>query len=170
MNHKKQHVNNQSTNVFLFIIRSARSCRVTAEWCTNMANKRGQILTSVLTCEKSLDKMRPMAEGLMARYERAGEAPPELMYVDRGCCHVLGVSSVEQLFSGWVEGGMLVRLDVFHWIHRFDDALRTDHHPKYALFKSALSAAVFAYNKDDMALLLPAICAGHPTRYGSDGR
>ncbi|XP_062393947.1 uncharacterized protein LOC134082321 [Sardina pilchardus] len=139
----------------------------TAEWCTNVANERGQILISVLTCEESLDKMRPMAEGLMARYERAGEAPPELLYVDRGCCRVLGVSSVEQLFSGWAEAGMLVRLDVFHWIHRFDAALRTDHHPKYALFKSALSAAVFAYNKDDMALLLHAIRAGHTTRYAS---
>lgn len=74
---------------------------------------------------------------------------------------------MEQLFSGWADGGMLIRLDVFHWIHRFDAALRTDHHPKYALFKSTLSAAVFAYNKDDMALLLQATRAGHPTKYGS---
>lgn len=139
----------------------------TAEWCTNVANELGQILISVLTCEESLDKMRPMAEGLMARYKRAGEAPPELMYVDRGCCRVYGVSSLEQLFSEWAESGMMVRLDIFHWIHRFDAAVRTDHHPKYALFKSALSAAVFSYNKDDMALLIQAIRAGHPTKYDS---
>ncbi|KAK0138576.1 hypothetical protein N1851_024888 [Merluccius polli] len=136
----------------------------TAEW-PNVANERGQILISVLTCEESLSKMRPMAEGLMARYRRAGEAPPELLYVDRGCCRVLGVSSLEQLFSGWA--GMLIRLDIFHWIHRFDATIRTDHHPKFALFKSALSGAVFAYNRDDVALLLHAICAGHPTKYGS---
>ncbi|KAI7789391.1 hypothetical protein IRJ41_011903, partial [Triplophysa rosa] len=127
----------------------------TAEWCTNVANELGQILIS------------PMAEGLMERYRRAGETNSELMYVDRGCCRVHGVSSVEQLFSEWTDGGMLVRLDIFHWIHRFDAAMRTDHHPKYALFKSALSAAVFAYNKDDMALLVQAIRAGHPTRYAS---
>ncbi len=139
----------------------------TAEWCTNVANELGQILTSVLTCEESLDKMRPMAEGLMKRYRRADEAPPELIYVDRGCCRIHGVSSVEQLFSEWTDRGMLVRLDIFHWIHRFDAALRTDHHPKYALFKSALSAAVFAYNKDDVALLVQAIRAGHPTSYAS---
>ncbi|KAL0188362.1 hypothetical protein M9458_015461, partial [Cirrhinus mrigala] len=139
----------------------------TAEWCTNVANELGQILVSVLTCEESLNKMRPMAEGLMERYRRAGEAPPELMYVDRGCCRVHGVSSVEQLFSEWTDRGMLVRLDIFHWIHRFDAALRTNHHPKYALFKSALSAAVFAYNKDDVALLAQAMRAGHPTGYAS---
>ncbi|KAL2083534.1 hypothetical protein ACEWY4_021307 [Coilia grayii] len=137
----------------------------TAEWCTNVANEQGQILMSVLTCEESLDKMRPMGEGLMARYRRAGEAPPELMYVDRGCCRVLGPTSLEQLFNEWADAGMLIRLDIFHWIHRFDAALRTDHHSKYKLFKSALSAAVFAYNKDDMALLLQAIRAGHPTKY-----
>ncbi|XP_059384593.1 uncharacterized protein LOC132118638 [Carassius carassius] len=139
----------------------------TAEWCTNVANELGQILMSVLTCEESLDKMRPMADGLMERYRRADKAPPELMYVDRGCCRIHGVSSVEQLFSEWTDRGMLVRLDIFHWIHRFDAALRTDHHPKYALFKSALSAAVFAYNKDDVALLVQAIRAGHPTCYAS---
>ncbi|KAL2083747.1 hypothetical protein ACEWY4_021520 [Coilia grayii] len=136
----------------------------TAEWC-NVANEQGQILMSVLTCEESLDKMRPMAEGLMARYRRAGEAPPELMYVDRGCCRVLGLTSLEQLFNEWADAGMLIRLDIFHWIHRFDAVLRTDHHSKYKLFMSALSAAVFAYNKDDMALLLQAIRVGHPTKY-----
>ena len=122
---------------------------------------------AVITCEESLDKMRPMAEGLMERYRRAGEAPPELMYVDRGCCRVHGVSHLEQLFSEWADSGMMVRLDIFHWIHRFDAAVRTDHHPKYALFKSALSAAVFSYNKDDMALLIQAIRAGHHSKYES---
>ncbi|KAL1271655.1 hypothetical protein QQF64_030671 [Cirrhinus molitorella] len=66
----------------------------TIEWYTNMANELGQILISVLTCEESVNKMRPMAEVLMERYRRAGEAPPELMYVDCGCCQVHGVSSV----------------------------------------------------------------------------
>ncbi|KAJ8286548.1 hypothetical protein GJAV_G00040420 [Gymnothorax javanicus] len=39
--------------------------RGTAEWCTNMGNELGQSLTSVKTCEESLEMMRPMAEGLM---------------------------------------------------------------------------------------------------------
>ena len=139
----------------------------TAEWCTNVGNELNQVLTSVLTCEESVEKLQPMAQGLMDRYSRAGESPPELMYVDRGCCRVHGVSSIEKLFSDWVDSGMVIRLDIFHWIHRFDAALRSDHHPKYALFKSALSAAVFAYNKDDMALLIKAIRAGSTTKYNS---
>ncbi|ROL45609.1 hypothetical protein DPX16_17725 [Anabarilius grahami] len=141
--------------------------RGTAEWCTNVAKELGQILTSVLTCEESLEKLRLLAEGLMERYRRAGEAPPEIMYVDCGCCRVHGVSSVEQLFGEWTDRGMLVQLDIFHWIHRFDAAMWTDHHPKYAPFKSALSAVVFAYNKDDIALLVQAIRAGHPTGYAN---
>ena len=143
----------------------------TAEWCTNVGNELNQVLTSVLTCEESVEKLQPMAQGLMERYSRAGESPPELMYVDRGCCRVHGISSIENLFSDWVDSGMVIRLDIFHWIHRFDAALRSDHHAKYALFKSALSAAVFAYNKDDMALLVKAIRAGSATKYStlSDG-
>ncbi|PIK48555.1 hypothetical protein BSL78_14580 [Apostichopus japonicus] len=41
----------------------------------------------------------------------------------------------------------------------------TDHHPKYALFKSALSAAVFAYHNGDMAVLVKAIRAGSRNGY-----
>ncbi|XP_056432004.1 uncharacterized protein LOC130370300 [Gadus chalcogrammus] len=141
--------------------------RGTAEWCTNVANELGQVLMSVFICEESLPCLKPMADGLMERYRRAGEGPPELMYVDCGCCRVHGVSSLEHLFSDWANSGMMVRLDIFHWIKRFDAAVRTDHHPKYALFKSALSAAVFTYNKDDMALLIQAIRAGNTTRYAS---
>ncbi|KAJ8018237.1 hypothetical protein HOLleu_43874 [Holothuria leucospilota] len=60
---------------------------------------------------------------------------------------------------------MVIHLDIFHCIHRFDAAVHTDHHPEYALFKSALSAAVFAYNREDMALLIKAIRGGSPNRY-----
>ncbi|XP_078586042.1 uncharacterized protein LOC144886445 [Branchiostoma floridae x Branchiostoma japonicum] len=134
------------------------------KWCTNVANERGQILMSVLTCEESIEKLGPMSTGLMTRYRKAGEAPPDLMYVDRGCCPAYGDSTVEKLFGEWVEGGMLTRLDAFHWMHRFDQAVRTDHHAKYGLFKSALSAAVFAYNKEDMDRLINAIRAGSPNK------
>ncbi|XP_041661938.1 uncharacterized protein LOC121521826 [Cheilinus undulatus] len=72
--------------------------------------------------------------------------------------------SLEELFSEWAKSGMMVGLDIFHWIKRFDAAVRTDHHSKYPLFKSVLSAAVFAYNKDDMALLIQATRAGSPTK------
>ena len=125
-----------------------------------MANERSQILVSVLTCEESLEKLTPMADGLVERYRKAGETPPKLMYTDRDCCGAFGVSTVEKLFPDWVQAGMLVRLDIWHWIRRFDAAIRSDHHAKYALFKSALSASVFAYNKEDIKLLIQAVKAG----------
>lgn len=108
--------------------------------------------------------LNPMAKGLMDRYKRGEQEPPKLMYVDRGCCRVYGVSATEKLFDEWVQAGMMIRLDTFHWIHRFDAALRSDHHAKYPLFKSALSAAVFAYHKGDMGLLAHAIREGYPTK------
>ena len=95
----------------------------TAEWCTNIANELGQIVSFVLTCEESIDKLHPMAKGLMNRYEQAGEPAPQLMYVDRGCCRQHGATSVEKLFSDWVDTGMVIRLDAWHWMHRFDAAV-----------------------------------------------
>ena len=102
-----------------------------------------------------------MATGLMERYRWAGQPAPKLMYVDHGCCHQNGPTVVEKTFHESVEDGMITRLDSFHWIRRFDAALRSDHHSKYPLFKSALSGAIFAYYKDDPAFLAKAIRAGH---------
>lgn len=51
---------------------------------------------SVLTCEESLDKLKPMADSLMDRYKRAEE------------------TTLEQLFDDWAESGMIVRLDILH--------------------------------------------------------
>ena len=58
---------------------------------------------------------------------------------------------------------MVVRLDIFHWIHRFDAAVRTESHSKYAVFKSALAGEVLAYNRADMELLIKAVRAKDPT-------
>ena len=52
---------------------------------------------------------------------------------------------------------MVVRLDIFHWIHRFDAAIRTESHSKYAAFKSAIAGAVMAYNRADLELLIGAV-------------
>ncbi|XP_038071853.1 uncharacterized protein LOC119740580 [Patiria miniata] len=141
--------------------------RGTAEWFTSVGNEKNQIVTFVLTCEESTDKLTPMAEGLMTRYEKAGQPPPEVMYVDRGCCRGHGATAVETLFHTWVDSGMVIRLDAWHWMHRFHCAVRTDSHPKYALFKSALSGAVFAYNRQDLDLLIQAVRDGSPAKYSS---
>ncbi|KAJ8370310.1 hypothetical protein SKAU_G00103380 [Synaphobranchus kaupii] len=55
-----------------------------------------------------------------------------------------------------------VRLDIFHWIHRFEAAIRTDSHSKYTAFKSALAGAVLAYNRTDLELLIKAVRAKDP--------
>lgn len=155
--------------VFVFCLQICKKIsgegRGTAECCVNVANETNQLLACVLTCEESNHRLKPMADGLMERYQRAGEDAPVLMYVDRDCCCNQGPSSVERLFSDWVEAGMVIRLDPWHWIHRFDAAVRTDSHPKYATFKSALSGALFAYNEKDLDLLIHAVRAGSPNNY-----
>ncbi|CAM4515114.1 unnamed protein product [Leuciscus chuanchicus] len=57
---------------------------------------------------------------------------------------------------------MVVRLDIFHWIHRFDAAIHTERNSKYAVFKSALAGAVLAYNRADLELLIKAVRAKDP--------
>ena len=58
----------------------------TASWATNVGNERGEVLISVLTESESLDSLKKMADGLMERYEKAGQPPPMLLYTDRDCC------------------------------------------------------------------------------------
>ena len=72
---------------------------------------------------------------------------------------------MEVLFKKWVDLGMVIRLDIFHWLHRFQTAIRTESHPKYGLFVSCLSGAVLAYNKEDMDRVIAAKRAGDPGRF-----
>jgi hypothetical protein len=108
-----------------------------------------------------------MAQGLMNRYQRADKPAPDLMYVDRCCCRQHGATSVQILFNRWVDAGMVIRLDAWHWMHRFDAAVHTDSHPNYALFKCALSDALFAYkyNHADIELLVKSEHAASLNKY-----
>ncbi|XP_037619327.1 uncharacterized protein LOC119484539 [Sebastes umbrosus] len=133
-----------------------------AEWFTSIGNEHSQIVSFVLTCEESTQKLEPMCRGVMERFRLANQSVPKILYVDRGCCRAQGPTSVETLFRPWVDNGMVVRLDIFHWIHRFDAAIRTESHCKYAVFKSALAGAVLAYNRTDLELLIKAVRAKDP--------
>ncbi|KAH3804379.1 hypothetical protein DPMN_132664 [Dreissena polymorpha] len=53
----------------------------------------------------------------------------------------------EVLFKDWVEDGMVVRLDIRHWLHRWDAVINKQTHAKYADFMSAMAGAVLAYNR-----------------------
>ncbi|XP_051253283.1 uncharacterized protein LOC127362052 [Dicentrarchus labrax] len=112
-----------------------------AEWFTSIGNEHSQIVSFVLTCEESTEKLQPMCHAVVERFRLANQPVPKILYVDRGCCSSRVPTAVESLFQPWVDSGMVVRLDIFHWIHRFDAAIRTESHSKYAAFKSALAGA-----------------------------
>ncbi|XP_049334270.1 uncharacterized protein LOC125801514 [Astyanax mexicanus] len=128
-----------------------------AKWFTSIGNKHSQVVSFVLTCEESAEKLSPMCRGVVDRFRMANQPVPKILYVDRGCCRAQGRTAVEVLFQPWVDDGMIVHLDIFHWIHRFDVAIRTESHSKYAAFKSALAGAVLAYNRTDLELLIKAV-------------
>lgn len=60
----------------------------------------------------------------------------------------------------------MVRLDIRHWLHRWDAVVIKQSHAKYGLFMSALAGAVLAYNRDDMSLLIQAVRQGNLELYG----
>ena len=138
-----------------------------AEWFTSIANDHSQIVSFVLTCEESTAKLAPMCHGVMERFRLANQTVPKILYVDRGCCCAQGRTALETMFQPWVDNGMAVRLDIFHWIHRFDAAIRTEAHCKYAAFKSAVAGAVLAYNRTDMDRLIVAVRAKDPATMAS---
>ena len=57
-----------------------------ATWVTDIGKERGEVLMSVVTQSESAPGLQKMAEGLMMRYESAGQTPPCLLYTDRDCC------------------------------------------------------------------------------------
>ncbi|XP_034051562.1 uncharacterized protein LOC117532359 isoform X2 [Gymnodraco acuticeps] len=149
------------------VVKLSGQGRGSAEWFTSIGNEYSQIVTFVLTCEESAQKLLPMCRGVMDRFRLANQPVPKILYIDRGCCRAKGPTALETMFQEWFDGGMVVCLDIFHWIHRFDAAIRTDAHSKYAMFKSALAGAVLAYNRTDLELLIEAVRAKDPDTFRS---
>ncbi|XP_041936831.1 uncharacterized protein LOC121698625 isoform X3 [Alosa sapidissima] len=106
-----------------------------AEWFTSITTS-----TFELTCEESVEKLEPICRGVMERFRLSNQPVPQILYMDRpvpqvlymdrpvpqvlymerGCCRAQGPTAVETLFQPWVDNRMVVRLDVFHWLHRFN--------------------------------------------------
>lgn len=84
-------------------------------------------------------------------------------------CHFSdsGSSFLETLFSDWVKRGTVVRLDIRHWLHRWDAVVIKQSHAKYGVFMSAMAGAVLAYNKGDMLLLVQAVRKGNEQLYAN---
>ncbi len=61
----------------------------TAAWITNTGNELGQVLNSVLTTAEGAG-LEELCQGIVRRYQNAGEPEPEVIYVDRDCCSQSG--------------------------------------------------------------------------------
>lgn len=111
---------------FVFIIRSAINFLETEKALQNgapMWQMSWVRSSSVLTSEESVDKMRSMAEGLMQRYRRDGEAPPELIHVYRPwLLSCLWLGTALQWVDRWGYAGTArcLSLDPSIWCGRSD--------------------------------------------------
>ncbi|XP_068566861.1 uncharacterized protein [Cebidichthys violaceus] len=121
-----------------------------AQWVTNVGNEHGQVLMSVLTGAEGYG-LQQMTSGLVRRYQQAKEEPPLVLYVDRDCCSITGGSAAAALFPEWTQ--LVVRLDIGHFIRRLAEMVTTKSHPLYAQFMQRLSASIFAWDQEDIALL-----------------
>lgn len=72
---------------------------------------------------------------------------------------------MEHLFGNWVKQGTVIRLDIRHWLHRWDAVVIKQSHAKYGAFMSAMAGAVLAYNREDMMLLVQAVRLGNSEMY-----
>ncbi|CAL8329146.1 unnamed protein product [Merluccius merluccius] len=126
----------------------------TAFWMTSVGNEVGQILISVLTAEEGAG-LDLMVADLMKRYSQAGVAPPKVLYVDCHCCVEAGQSKLQARFGQWPD--LTIRLDIWHFMRRMSAGCTTDAHPLYATFMSCLSACIFEWDPEDIALLCRAV-------------
>ncbi|KAL1269406.1 hypothetical protein QQF64_031695 [Cirrhinus molitorella] len=92
-----------------------------------------------------------MCSGLVERYRRAGEAPPQVLYVDRDCCSAGGKGKAAAMFSEWDQ--LVVRLDVWHFMRRIAVGVTKDSHPLYAPFMGRLPACIFEWDAGDVERL-----------------
>nr|XP_054591764.1 uncharacterized protein LOC129156180 [Nothobranchius furzeri] len=126
----------------------------TAAWATNVGNEHGQVLMSVLTCCEGSEGLSKMAAGLMRRYRLAEVPAPQLIYVDRDCCRQDGVSKTAALFPEWER--LIVRLDIWHLMHRFASGVTTESHELYPTFMRQLSYCIFEVDAEDARRLVGA--------------
>ncbi|KAI8485803.1 hypothetical protein Bbelb_363550 [Branchiostoma belcheri] len=137
----------------------------TMQYVTSVLNEWGQFLSTVVVASESEGCYRRLARGLVARFQRAKAPAPKVIYADNNCCRDSGSSFLEVLFQDWVREGTVIRLDVRHWLHRWDAVVVKRSHAKYGAFMSALAGAVLAYNREDMMLLVRAVRNEDPDTY-----
>ncbi|CAL8271755.1 unnamed protein product [Arctogadus glacialis] len=103
----------------------------TMPYLTSVLNEWGQFLTTVVVASES--------EGCyasMARDQSPAFAAPAPKVFDSGS------SFLENLFGDWVKRGTVIRLDIRHWLHRWDASVIKQSQAKYGAFMSSMAGAV----------------------------
>ena len=95
--------------------------------------------------------LKPMADGLVKRYNAAGQCPPRVLYTDCECCGDQRSSRYNQLFEAWPD--LMVRLDIYHYLRRFAQGVTSESHPLYAVFMSKLASGIFEWDRADVEKL-----------------
>ncbi|KAJ8333470.1 hypothetical protein SKAU_G00414780 [Synaphobranchus kaupii] len=108
-----------------------------------------QVLNCVLTTGEGAG-LDDLCQGIVKRYQDAGEPEPDVINVDRDCCSETGATPVHVWFRPWKSK---VRLDIFHYIRRFTRGLMTEHHPLYGTFCSKLSSCIYEWDQDEICRL-----------------
>jgi hypothetical protein len=83
------------------------------------------VLLSILTTSESLSNLDKMAQGLMDRFQSAGQPAPLVLYTDRDCCS----SKFKTIFNMWED--LSIRLDSWHFMRRLAAASTNESHPLY---------------------------------------
>ncbi|WAR12550.1 hypothetical protein MAR_026730 [Mya arenaria] len=91
---------------------------------------RAVLLMSVLISRAGYG-LASMVDGIVDRYDRAAEDPPQVLYVDRDCC---GDSEIHRMFHAW-------------------PLIKVHAHILYPLFMSRLSKAIFEWSSEDLEKL-----------------
>ena len=88
-----------------------------------------------------------MANGLQERYKSAKVSPSSVLYIELDCYSESGNTRYHSLFHTWE--GLLVRLDVWHFMKRFRDACTSQAHPFCQTFLRQLSTCIFEWDPED---------------------
>lgn len=119
----------------------------TAEWVTNVGNKHGQVLVSILTAKEGSGLIKK-AGSRIKRYKDVSVDPPVLLYVDsRDCCS----GKNKALFAEWDK--LQIRLDIFHFMPCIDTGCSTEAHQLHQTFIARLSQCIFQWDNDDLECL-----------------
>ena len=92
---------------------------------------------------ESFSEIEEHLQGLKRRLDRIqGPEKLKVIYVDN-CCNVR--RKLQSIFGAHV----LVKLDIYHWLARWDDAIRDKKSERYPVFKSLMSRAVLQPSQDE---------------------